>query len=140
MGSKVAAGQKLLDALRKRIAFVETWASASEPAAERRQYVRYEPLIQPLMVSVVSQGCSIQRARVVDISAGGIRLILESTPRVGEVVRLFFDLGDFRAEVNAEVRHDGGGGSAHDVGLRFTDALVGPPAPVAGAEGGAGSF
>jgi hypothetical protein len=118
-------GRKVIETLQRRVAMVECTSDAPQ-SGERRQSVRYEPVNQRIAVLVTRQGSHTRPATMVDISADGVRLVMDAPPPVGEVVRLAFDLPDARIEVNAEVRHAGEGDTIRYIGLQFTDALVGP--------------
>ena len=122
--------RQLLDALQRRIAMVETLSCLDHRQEDRRGCTRYETVLQSIQVLVVPRDQPAQSATLIDVSVDGVRLVMDSPPQCGEVVRLSFDFGDTQVELNGEVRHQGGGEAVGHVGLQFTDALVGPAAPV----------
>jgi hypothetical protein len=134
MRTTTATGQLLLNAIQRRIAM----AAAADPppdGEDRREFARYELVFRSIPVTVGAMNQPATKATLVDVSEDGVRLIADAPLRLGEVVRLRFDLGDTRFELNAEVRHEGHAKSGRCLGLRFTDALVGRPAPVVPSEG-----
>ncbi len=126
-------GKLLLEAIQRRI---DTAPASGEPpdGVERRQFERRQAVLGGIPVTVGATYRSATRATLVDVCEDGVRLAVDPPLRLGEVVRLRFDLGETRFELNAEVRHEGRDGSVRYVGLRFTDALVGRPVPPSGGE------
>jgi hypothetical protein len=122
-------GEQLLEALRQHYTLAES--DTQHPGGEdRRDCTRYDVQSEEASVLVALRDESMQPARILTVSADGLRLVMDEPPQPGEVVRLLFDLGDTQIQLNAEVRHVCNDQADPFVGLRFTDALVGPPAPL----------
>lgn len=129
MSTVAAQSRRLFDALQQRCTLVEM-DGESPDGHERRDCPRYEIRSGDVTVLVAPQDESVQQVQLLVVSQDGVRLKMEPPPSPGEVVRLVFDLGETQIEINAEVRHAGADQADRYVGLRFTDALVGPPAPL----------
>ena len=129
MSTIAAQGRQLFDALHQRFTLVEL-AGENPDGNERRDCPRYAVESGDVTVLVAPQDESVQTAKLLVVSEEGVRLQMEPPPPPGEVVRLVFDFGDTQIQINGEVRHAGAEQTDRYVGLRFTDALVGPPAPL----------
>jgi len=121
--------EQLLEALQQHYTLVDSEAE-NPGGADRRDCRRFDVQSEDASVLVALRDESIQQARILAVSADGLRLVMDDPPQPGEVVRLVFDMGDTQIQLNAEVRHVSTDQADRFVGLRFTDALVGPPAPL----------
>ena len=106
-------------------------AVAAQPAAvsdlvNRRVSIRY-PAGASTITAVVSERCSpFKKARVHDVSQGGIALVLREAPQVGDLIYLQLTnrILDFSFDLAAEVRHlTPTKRGAWIVGLQFDQAL-----------------
>ncbi len=116
----VTTGRDLLGQLSNRFTLVETGSDYPE-LSDQRGEARYELQSGRVPVEVSTRYGLSARGLLADISRAGARIITDYVPRLGEVLRLTFEVGGQWYVLDGEVRHTGVDGSVRFFGVRFTE-------------------